>query len=72
MLKSTREKVRETSNNLCLQALLRGKYLLLGCLYFKAKTVIKADNTKKKDNWVAVRRTYAFTLQEVEKICRTL
>ena len=24
------------------------------------------------DNWVAVRRTYVFTLQEVEKICRTL
>ena len=23
-------------------------------------------------NWVAVRRTYVFTLQEVEKICRTL
>ena len=24
------------------------------------------------NNWVAVRRTYVFTLQEVEKICRTL
>ena len=24
------------------------------------------------DNWVAVRRIYVFTLQEVEKICRTL
>ena len=46
-------------------------YILLTLVKISQKTA-ETSGSIRLAFWVAVRRTYLFTLQEVEKICRTL
>ena len=52
--------------------ILKTSALIYGFLLYLNPVKVQCYRIALVHNWVAVRRTYVFTLQGVEKICRTL